>query len=86
MNRRRPIHPYLVLLVALLVPGGGHVLVGKPMRGLTFLFFIVLFGLLTFATTTPDQSFIARHAGGLFIWALSIPDCYRRARLLAAGG
>ena len=32
-------------------------------------------------STTPDQSFIGRHAGGLFVWALSVPDAYRRARL-----
>ncbi|MBP0438361.1 hypothetical protein [Tianweitania sediminis] len=81
---RKPINPRLVLLLAVVVPGGGHVAVGQPLRGLIFVFFIVLFGLLTFATTTPDQSFVARHAGGLFIWALSIPDSYRRARMLAS--
>lgn len=32
-------------------------------------------------TAPPDRSFIGRHAGGLFVWALSIPDAYRRARV-----
>ncbi|PZO73697.1 MAG: hypothetical protein DI629_19410 [Mesorhizobium amorphae] len=81
---RRPIDPRLVLLSAILLPGSGHVAIGQPLRGLVFLFFIMLFGALTLATTTPDHSFIGHHAGGLFIWALSIPDAYRRARLLAA--
>ena len=77
----KPISPYLVLVLAILFPGAGHVAAGHPVRGLVFVLAVVLFGLLTFATTTPDQSFIGRHAGGLFVWALSIPDAYRIARL-----
>ena len=80
----RPLNPHLVLALAILLPGAGHVAVGEPRRGLAFAFFVLLFGTLTYATTTPDHSFIGRHVGGLFIWALSIPDAYRRARLRAA--
>ena len=80
----KPLNPYLVLALAIMLPGAGHVAVGEPRRGLAFAFFVLLFGVLTYATTTPDHSFIGRHAGGLFIWALSIPDAYRRARLRAA--
>ena len=74
-------NPYLVLALAVVLPGAGHVAIGEPRRGLTFVLFVVLFSILTLMTTTPDRSFIGRHAGGLFIWALSIPDAYRRARL-----
>ena len=80
----KPLNPYLVLALAIMLPGAGHVAIGEPRRGLAFAFFVLLFGTLTYATTTPDHSFIGRHAGGLFIWALSIPDAYRRARLRAA--
>ena len=80
----RTTNPYLVLLLAIILPGAGHVAVGEPRKGLAFAFFVLLFGVLTYAITTPDQSFLGRHAGGLFIWALSIPDAYRRARLRAA--
>jgi hypothetical protein len=83
---RRPLNPYWVLLLAILLPGAGHVAVGQIGRGFTFILFIVLFGLLTVMTTTADQSFVARHAGGLFVWALSIPDAYRHARLRALNG
>lgn len=79
----KPLNPYLVLALAILLPGAGHVAVGEPRRGLAFAFFVLLFGALTYATTTPDISFVGRHAGGLFIWALSIPDAYRRARIRA---
>jgi hypothetical protein len=77
------LNPYLVLALAILLPGAGHVAVGEPRRGLAFAFFVLLFGALTYATATPDISFIGRHAGGLFIWVLSIPDAYRRGRMRA---
>ncbi|MEO5325674.1 hypothetical protein PV773_20400 [Mesorhizobium sp. CC13] len=80
----KPINPYLVLALAIVLPGAGHVAVRDAMRGLIFAFFVVFFSVLTYATTTPEQSFIGRHAGGLFVWALSIPDAYRRARVRAA--
>jgi hypothetical protein len=81
MTTSKPVSPYLVLVLAILFPGAGHVAVGQPGRGLIFALAVALFGLLTFATTTPEQSFIGRHAGGLFVWALSIPDAYRIARI-----
>ncbi|GAA4131960.1 hypothetical protein ACFFTN_21985 [Aminobacter aganoensis] len=79
----KPINPYLVLALAVVLPGAGHVAVRDPKRGLAFAFFVVLFAVISYVTTTPETSFIGRHAGGLFVWALSIPDAYRRARLLS---
>ena len=83
----KPINPHLVLLLAIILPGAGHVAVGEARRGLAFALFVLLFSIVTYMTTTPEHSFIGRHAGGLFVWALSIPDAYRRARMrmLAAG-
>jgi hypothetical protein len=78
---RRPIHPYVVLALAIVLPGVGHVAVGQPQRGFGFAFFSLLLALATWHTTTPEHSFIGRSAGGLFVWALSIPDAYRIARL-----
>ena len=80
----RPINPYLVLGVAVLLPGVGHILIGQAQRGLVFAFFTLLFGVVTLQFSSPEQSFVGRHAGGLFIWALSIPDAYRRARVAYA--
>lgn len=77
----KPVNPYLVLVLSIILPGAGHVAIGEARRGLAFALFVLLFSFLTYMTTTPDQSFIGRHAGGLFIWALSIPDAYRRARI-----
>ena len=77
----RPIHPYVVLVLALLLPGVGNIAIGEARRGLVFAFFTLLFGLLTLQFSTAEQSFIGRHAAGFFVWALSVPDAYRRARL-----
>ena len=81
VNTRPPWHPYLVLGLALMVPGAGHVAVGQAQRALGFVFFALMLGLLSWHTTTPDQSLIGRAAGGLFVWALSVPNAYRIARL-----
>lgn len=78
---RRPPHPHLVLATAILLPGCGQVLNGQPTRGLTFLFFMVMLGAFTLKTAAPDVSLAGKLAGGLFVYALSIPDAYRTARL-----
>ena len=77
----RPIHPYIVLALAIVLPGVGHVALGQQARGFGFAFFSLLLALLTWHLTTPEQSFVGRAAGGLFVWALSIPDAYRIARI-----
>jgi hypothetical protein len=81
MSGKRPLNPYIVLALAILAPGAGHVAIGVPQRGLGFAFFSLLLALLCWHTTTPETSFIGRSAGGLFVWALSIPDAYRIARI-----
>ncbi|MEW9807385.1 hypothetical protein ABUE31_15430 [Mesorhizobium sp. ZMM04-5] len=75
------LNPRLVLVLAILFPGAGHVAVGQARRGLCFTLFAVLFMVLSYLTTTPEHSFVGRHAGGLFVWALSITDAYRLARI-----
>lgn len=76
-----PPHPHLVLAVAIALPGCGQVLNRQPMRGLIFVFFILLLGAFTLTTAAPEASWIGKLAGGLFVWAMSIPDAYRTARL-----
>ncbi|NSL71658.1 hypothetical protein [Hyphomicrobium sulfonivorans] len=80
-KHKRPINPYIVLALAIVLPGAGHVALGLPQRGFGFAFFSLLLALATWHTAGPEISFIGRSAGGLFVWALSIPDAYRIARL-----
>lgn len=83
MTPRRPANPYLVLLSAILLPGSGQVWNGQPVRGLIFIFFILLLGSFTLLTAAPETSVVGRYAGGLFVWAMSILDAYRAARIRA---
>lgn len=79
-----PPNPNLVLASAIVLPGSGQVWNGQPQRGLMFLFFIGLLGGFTLLTAPEGVSFVGRHAGGIFVWAMAIFDAYRQARLRSA--
>lgn len=78
---RQPPHPWLVLVVAILLPGCGQVMNRQPQRGLVFLFFTLLLGGFTVLTAGPEISLVGHLAGGLFVYAMAIFDAYRTARL-----
>ncbi|NLU72637.1 hypothetical protein HCC61_08120 [Streptomyces sp. HNM0575] len=73
--------PMLVLLTAAVLPGVGHVVIGRPFRGLTFVFYILLLGIITAHLAAPDRSFLGTYAGGVFVYAISVMDAYRLAAL-----
>ena len=77
----RPLDPRLVLVVAILLPGFGHVLSGQARRGLTMQMFMICLGFVSWHLTTPHHSLIGRLAGGLFVYALSIPEAYKIAKV-----
>ncbi|MFC3321885.1 hypothetical protein [Mesorhizobium cantuariense] len=79
-----PTNPYLVLGAAIVLPGSGHVILGVPVRGLQFLFFMVILAWVTAKIAPSDASFVGRHAGGFLIYALSILDAYKIARIRTA--
>ena len=76
-----PLHPRLVLLVALILPGVGQVLNRQPVRGLVFVGFAILLGGFTLKTAAPDVSVVGKFAGGLFVWAMAAMDAYKVARV-----
>ena len=77
---KKPINPYVVLAISL-IPGAGHVLEGQPKRGLIFLFFMVIFGWVSYRLMPETATFIGRHIGGLFVYGISILDAYKYARI-----
>ncbi len=89
MNKLRALladpNPYFVLAVAVILPGMGYVLVGRPKRGFTMQMFMILMAMITWHLTTPEQSLVGRLAGGLFVYAMSIPEAYRMAKLRVTG-
>ena len=80
-TQRAPASPYLVLGAAIVLPASGHVILGVPVRGLQFLFFMVILAWVTAKIAPPDASFIGRHAGAFLIYAFSILDAYKIARV-----
>jgi hypothetical protein len=70
----------LLVLAASLIPGAGHVLLGKAPRGLMFIFFMTILGWVSFKLMPESASFVGRHIGGVFIWGMSIIDAQRLNR------
>lgn len=81
MTAKPPAHPYLVLAAAIALPGSGQVINRQPVRGLLFVGFILLLGAYTLKTAAPDVSVVGKLAGGIFVYAMSILDAYRHARV-----
>ena len=75
---------WLPVVAAIVVPGSGHVLLGKPMRGLVFLFWMLIFGYITFQITTEATSRAGRLSGGFGVWAISVLEAHRIARAATA--
>ena len=78
---RPPLHPWLVFAVAAVLPGAGQVLNQTPQRGLVMVFFLIFFAMTSYQLTTPEHSWLARHAGGVFMYGLMLIDAYRFAKL-----
>jgi hypothetical protein len=78
---KKPLNPYLILAVAIVLPGVGQVLNRQPVRGLVFVCFAILLGGFTLKTAAPDVSFVGKMAGGLFVWAMAVLDAYKVARI-----
>ncbi len=78
---RPPLNPYLVLLAAILLPGFGHVLNGQPRRGLIMQLFMIALGFVTWQLAPPAATLIGKLSGGLFVYALSLPEAFRVAKI-----
>ena len=77
---KKKIPAWLVVVAAIIVPGSGHVIIGRATRGLLMLFWMFVLGFITFQLTNENISIIGRLSGGIAVWALSILEAYRLAR------
>jgi hypothetical protein len=78
---RRAASPWLVVAVAVALPGMGQVLNDQARRGLVMVFYMLLLGAVTYALAAPGTSTVGVLAGGLFVYAISVMDAYRVAAL-----
>jgi len=74
---KRNLPPWVIIISAFIIPGSGHVLLGRAARGLFLILWMFFFGYITFQLTAKDISIIGRLSGGLAIWALSLVEVYR---------
>lgn len=81
MTAKPPLNPYLVLAAGIVLPCSGQVLNRQPVRGLMFMFFMLLLGGYTLKTAAPDVSILGKFAGGLFVYAMAVFDAYKQARI-----
>tara|TARA_R110002050_G_scaffold71891_3_gene154738 strand:+ start:133872 stop:134162 length:291 start_codon:yes stop_codon:yes gene_type:complete len=79
-QKKAPLSPYLVLLVAIVLPGMGQVLNNAALRGLIMLGFMLMLGVLTYKVAGTDVSVIGKFAGGIFIYSIMIFDAYYWAK------
>ena len=73
--------PWVVLVVAVVLPGMGQVLNNQAKRGLVMVSYMLLLGMLTFTFADQEASFVGKFAGGVFVYAMSVVDAYRAAAL-----
>jgi hypothetical protein len=78
---KSPLNPYLVLAIGFVLPGVGQVVNRQPLRGLICWFFMLLLGAFTLKTAGAEVSLVGKLAGGLFVWAMSLLDAYKVARI-----
>jgi len=77
-------NPYIALLASLLLPGSGHLILGKAQRGLMFIFFMITLSWISFKLMPPTASFFGRHGGGFLIYGFCALDAYKIARVKQA--
>ena len=68
---------WIILLLTALLPGTGHIIMGKPLRGLVFVFWIIIFAYITFQLSASSISPVGRLSGGIAVWILSILEIYK---------
>ena len=68
------------VVAAFLVPGSGYVLLSRPMRGLVMIFWMCIFGYITFQLSSSNISAIGRYSGGIAVWVISILEVYSITR------
>jgi hypothetical protein len=77
---RNKLPKFVILLLSILIPGMGHLLLGRQVRGLIFIFWIIIFTYITFQLSTPDISALGRLSGGIAVWLLSVLEVYKILR------
>lgn len=77
---KKQLSSFIIVISSIIIPGSGHVLLGKPMRGFLMICWMFVFGYITFHLTTEVTSFIGRFSGTFAVWVLSVLEIDKLAR------
>jgi hypothetical protein len=81
LHTEKPHSPYFILGAAIVLPGRGACLEWHPSTRPHLSVFHYRSCLGDGQNRSPQASFLGHYAGGLFIYALSILDAYKTARV-----
>jgi len=77
MKRKKITLPHQTpIIAAMLIPGSGYLFLSRPMRGLVMLFWMCIFGYITYRLSTPEISAIGRYSGGIAVWTISVLEVH----------
>jgi len=79
VNRKLP--SWFPVFAAIVIPGSGYVILGRPMRALQMLFFMGFCGFITYRLSGMEISLIGRLAGAFAVWTLSVVEVHRLAKM-----
>ncbi|MHB8077070.1 hypothetical protein [Desulfosporosinus fructosivorans] len=68
------------VVAAFLLPGSGYVMLARPMRGLVMIFWMCIFGYITFRLSSANISLIGRFSGGIAVWVISVLEVHHLTR------
>lgn len=71
-TRAKRVPSWLIIASAALLPGSGHVILGRAQRGFFLLLWMFALGYITSHLSGENVSLIGRWSGGIAVWALSL--------------
>lgn len=70
-----------IIFLSILIPGAGHVMLGRSRRGLMLVFWMLAFGFITYQLTDASISIIGRYSGGLLVQLLAVMEVVKLASM-----
>lgn len=71
---------WLLIIVAIIVPGSGYVITGRSVRGLLMLMWMFVFAFITYHLTDSSILFPVRLSGGFIVWILTVVETWRAGK------
>ena len=71
---------WILVLLAVIIPGSGYVITGKSVRGLLMLMWMFIFAFITYHLTDRSIPVLVRFSGGYIVWILSVIETWKAGK------